>query len=280
MSIFLTRRTLSVALLIVGCISGSAFVNLLERQQRDRLNPLLKYIDSGVPANRVSELFLQHSSVTDDDLRFLGRLPEVRNLRLSDTNVQGPGLRYLNVLSHLQSLDLDNLGLGDSGFGNITYSAELRQLTVNNELTARGKLTDGSAIVFLNLPSLEVLDLSYNYVGVETCNAVGRCPLRVVYLRNCSLIDDAAVSEIVRASTIEVLGLEGTAVGDKGVEELSMLGNLRELNLCRTRISESAVEVLSRMSSLERLDVRETQLTQSDIGSIRAALPYCEVLSD
>lgn len=274
------KCTLSISLFVIACITGATLILLLEKEGRSITNPLRRYVDDGVPAGHVNEMFLQHSSITDDDLQFLDCYPRVTFLRLSDTRLHGQGLQHLNVLKSLQILDLDNIGFGDHGFRYMACSSDLRQLTINNELRQFGKLTDRSAAVFATFTALEIVDVSYNDIGVETCRALGKCPLRKIFCRNCYMVDDASIRELAQASTIQVLSLEGTAVSDSGMVELRRIRSLRQLNLCRTAISSDSVGILTAMPSLERLDIRETRLTQSDISRLRAALPLCEILSE
>ncbi|MBI1249642.1 hypothetical protein GC197_17595 [bacterium] len=90
---------------------------------------------------------------------------------------------------------------------------------------------------------------------------------------------DAAVDPVVKLSTLKILSLARTDIGDESVKKLPVLTNLEILFLLGTNITDASVEPLSQMKSLKELYVEETAITPEGVAKLRAALPDTKIMS-
>jgi hypothetical protein len=132
---------------------------------------------------------------------------------------------------------------------------ELQHLPRFSSLTRLSLANTGLSVLpdFSGLLSLAELDLSQTLItsltGLQNCQSLRKLELAGLQL-------DAASWQIIGANT----GLES-------------------LNLSNTTLDSLSALDLHSLKSLKNLDVRGTKITESDIASLKAALPGCEVLS-
>ncbi len=104
-------------------------------------------------ADVFSKLSLISSDVTDDGLRYVGRMHNLRELILQKTGVTGAGLPRLQSLPALEVLNLAHSSLNDSGAVNLLHMPGLREVYLYN--------TAVSDSIFealrLHLPDAEIL---------------------------------------------------------------------------------------------------------------------------
>ncbi|MDH5778755.1 MAG: hypothetical protein OEZ33_11125, partial [Gammaproteobacteria bacterium] len=121
------------------------------------------------------------TKITDESLRHLANLKELRRLNLRKTKVTDAGLENLKRNSKLEALDLAYVDVNGSGF--IGFSADLIELYLNNT-----KTNDEGIKIIAEFKNLQVLDLSGTRV---TDNAVPELmklsALTSLTLYNCSL---------------------------------------------------------------------------------------------
>ncbi|HET9989755.1 MAG TPA: hypothetical protein VFQ65_14585, partial [Kofleriaceae bacterium] len=83
-------------------------------------------------------------------------------------------------------------------------------------------------------------------------------------------IDDAGVAALVtREPELEVLDLEGCAIGDAAVASIAHLAALHALDLASTRVSDAGGAALGALSALEILDLGKTKIGARTIVAIR-----------
>lgn len=105
--------------------------------------------DYSVLAARPDTVVLQmaNGDVTDDTLRYLGSLQNLRELDLSDTKVTDAGLERLKENTKLESLRLARTGVSDAGFDSVLDKLPaLKQLDV-----AGSKITPDRAQKWLDV---------------------------------------------------------------------------------------------------------------------------------
>jgi hypothetical protein len=230
--------------------------------------------------------------ITDEGIKNLAGLTNLRVLDLSFTEVGGEGLAHLKNLSELRELNIYHtfMALEDSDFKHLKAFPELRKLRCNvyshpdlalrhiGELTGLEELyLEGLDITDLNLrhlaglTNLRVLKLSFTDVM-----GYGLRYLRgMVHLRYLSLVFSEVGSSGLRHLSglvnLEVLDLFKTRVSSTGLRHLSGLTELRELDLGKTRVGNRGLEKISHFTNLRSLSLFDT--TVSDKG-----LKYLEEL--
>ena len=73
-------------------------------------------------------LEIEYSQNTDDFLKQIAGLPNVRELFLGQNDVTDPGMQYVATLPDLESLSLHEVFIGDAGLKNLATSSRLKRL--------------------------------------------------------------------------------------------------------------------------------------------------------
>ncbi len=152
----------------------------------------------GLP--ELMELSLEHNPVTN--LSGIGKLRQLRILRLSSTPVGDDGLGQLQGLQDLEWLALNGTNVTDAGMKDLARLKKLRMVELRN--TA---ITGASLRNLAGLPELENLYL---------CE---------------SKIDDAAMGEVAGLQKLQILLIDGTRVTDIGLLKLTAIGGLRMVTI-------------------------------------------------
>lgn len=106
-------------------------------------------------ADVISKLSLVSSDVSDDGLRYVGRMQNLRELILQKTGVTGSGLRGLHSLPALEVLNLAHSSLNDSGAVNLVHMPSLTEVYIYNTAVSDSTV---EALRF-HLPDTEILRL-------------------------------------------------------------------------------------------------------------------------
>jgi hypothetical protein len=171
-------------------------------------------------------LDLGNRNLTTDDLRMIGRLPNLEILAAENTaGVTDDGLRQLAGLIYLRSLKIPNSQVTDEGLEALVDLVSLEDLNLHGAKVAGDGLRH-----LANLKQLRRLSLSDTQVG------------------------DAAIAYLRGLSSLEELTLFNTKITDKGVAQLRALKKLKYLDVSRTTVSLEAMESL-RQSAPQRLRV-------------------------
>jgi len=103
---------------------------------------------------KVTEVDLSGTHVTDTELVFLNGLPHIKHLRLNYTDITDTGLSHLRGLYGLQELWLGNPHVTDSGLAHLKGLTNLRKLWL-----AHTRVTDAGLAHLQSLKKLEELSL-------------------------------------------------------------------------------------------------------------------------
>jgi Leucine-rich repeat (LRR) protein len=164
------------------------------------------------------------------------------------------GCQSLSKLAKLQCLNLSNAQqISDAATFHIGSLTSLRELDLS--LTSVG---DSALQQLSQLNSLQVLNLSGNSnitdAGVPPSVANLSSSLRVLHLELTN-IGDASMTNIGNLTSLQVLNLKYTNVSDVGMQHLAKLTLLRELYLQDTRIGDDGLMVLVNCSFLNPTNV-------------------------
>jgi hypothetical protein len=265
-----------------------------------------RFDDDYLPAlsglNKLQFLSLKRSSkksqyspgITDEGIKNLAGLTNLRVLDLSFTHISGEGLARLKNLSELRELNIYHtfMALEGSDFKHLEAFPELRKLQCNvyshPDLALRhiGGLTgleelylEGLDITSFNIRHLKGLtNLQVLHLGANDVGSYGVRYLRnMVHLRELSLafseVGNSGLRHLSGLVNLEVLDLMETRVSSRGLRHLSGLTELRELDLGETRVGNRGLEKISHLTNLRSLSLFDTPV--SDKG-----LKYLEELTN
>ncbi len=224
------------------------------------------------------ELYLSGCLLSADTYPVIGKFASLATLHLdSITALNDATLPALAPLTKLTTLGLGRTSVTGSGFTALQGLTELKTLHVAEEAPISA---EGLATIVATFPKLEELSLGQ---GAQLNAADFRSLTSLKSLKalraNLPALDDAALAEIARITSLETFYAQGTAVKLQGIVALKPLKFLTKLGvpLCKN-IDDSAVPVLKDFKGLKELDIRSTAIAEAGIVELRKALPGCNVI--
>jgi len=182
------------------------------------------------------------------DLAALTRLPALRRLNLSETDITGQGIRTLASLS-LEHLDLSGTDVDDT--------APWLAFTSLSWLSLRDtRITDKSLLQLAPLTRLTHLDLA----RTRTTNA--------------------AAPTLAKLTSLQTLNLAYADVNDAGLASLVSLTNLQTLILDSTLITDASLATLIKLTKLQTLDLYHSLISAPVLLELKRALPAARIVWD
>lgn len=258
----------------------------LDRKPSERTDDMLialSELDDGL--NRIKELDLTKSPVTEAGLQVLSSFPRLKVLNLTGCQISNNALRKLPDCQHLEVLILADTPIDSGAMVHVGQLAELQELSL-----AGTALSDAGFVSLKGLKNLEVLqvDNNPNLTGREfgrlvadgafsqlrelTANntrlstngidSISKLPLLEVFEGRNSGLTDALMVNIGKCTQLRVLNIGDTPITSSGMKRLAKLDVLEELDLsgCRA-IADIAFNYLKANKSLRKLNVTDTSCT-------------------
>jgi Leucine-rich repeat (LRR) protein len=231
----------------------------------------------------LKRLWLDETSVGDKSLGVVSSRTTIEVLGLTGTLITSDGLKQLAGLVKLRSLYLGETSIDDTSLGVLMLMKQLKVLDV----TETGLSVSGRQALVESLRTAEVrIDLDALVQAIEdaggriekalpriarvTRNQDGQVESLNVFAANFS---DIGMSMLRRFPSLKRLSVEGTLVTDVGLKHLSSMTQLEELWLSRTSISDPGLAELRPLRSLRQLHLSGTRTTVSGALSLWSAMP-------
>ncbi|MEZ6062549.1 MAG: hypothetical protein R3C19_19575 [Planctomycetaceae bacterium] len=163
------------------------------------------------------EMFFQRGQVTDEKLKTLTNLQNLRDLDLAYTEVTDDGLSQFEQLTSLARIDLTGTKITDAGLEYIGRTPSLMELRLTNT-----RIGDpGLKTLTATAEKLRFVFLDGTDVGDEGLRQLSSMPsLEGVDLRGCRNITSAGVLHLAGLPNLKQLVVSETAVGDEFLSEL------------------------------------------------------------
>lgn len=224
--------------------SGKALRLNLSKNAGDDLSPL-----SSLGPNDIQMLFCLGVEITDDQLRHISHLTDLKHINLRGTNILGTGLKYLAGLKSLTMLWLSSTHVGDNEL------AYLLDLTSLESLGLKGTPTTDAGMVHVGkIASLESLSLGAG-IGDEGLKHLKNLRnLRWLNVGNRDITDDG-LAHLAGLTQMETLYFRNTQISDEGLVYLKNMAKLKTLSLTGTRVTERGLVHLQGLEKLENLEL-------------------------
>jgi hypothetical protein len=193
-------------------------------------------------------LELSATNVSDDGLKNISNLENVRVLSLDGSQVTDAGMGHLAGLESLEILDLSDTAVTDAGLAHLKGLTGLRVVYLTGL-----QITNAGLAQLKQMNSLEVLDLARTRV---TAGGL------------------AHLQGFTRLKRLDLTGLDAT---DTGVASLRGLTALERLVLTDTKITDAGLRHLYGLAKLKRLDLFGVEVTQTGLTELQQALPGVKV---
>ncbi|MEI8379492.1 MAG: hypothetical protein WCJ09_05155 [Planctomycetota bacterium] len=207
-------------------------------------------------------------SLSDEILKNICALPNLRTLRLHESGVTDEGLRYLERHPHLTNLQIYQEGrLTEAAVISVAKQRQLKSLAliyyVGTEL-GHMRFSNSTTNLLESLSNLEYLDLS----GQEFSPELLRFPhLKSLVLSGTEF--DAVMGVILRESRhLSKLRLNYRQITDDAFELLSGHPALSDLNIRSQGISDVTMSHLFRLPKLARVELWTSGLSDNSLASL------------
>lgn len=198
--------------------------------------------------------------LTDADMVYLRKMPQLRILDLSDTSITGKGLEHIRDASHLEAL-WPPRSISDADLEPISGQRQLKGL----DLSYRRQITDRGLMYLSGLDGLRILGIQGTKVTDAGLRHLGRLKsLETLYLYETS-VTDAGLAHLKTLPKLRDLLLYQTQVTDAGLVHLRGLTDLRELYLGSTPIRGEGLVHLQSLVHLEQLRFDSTNIGDASL---------------
>lgn len=161
-------------------VTGASLKDLAQNRNLKSLTVRIHATSSPELAHllHLEKLTLFHTGVSDDCLRAIGKLKNLRWLNLEGSRgISSIGIEALQNLNNLRTLNLADTGLGDAALEELAGFKQLKNLNVN-----RCSITDDGLKSLLSCKTLEVLDVGGTQVtDVGLKHLAGAKTLRILW---------------------------------------------------------------------------------------------------
>ena len=188
--------------------------------------------------SNLQKLYLESSKITDDGMRDISGLPDLKELDLRGTPITDDMVTHLARLAKLRRLVLAQPRITDRGLEQLAGLKDFSSLELY-QATVSGK-------GLKSLPRLEQLILDGSNLTNDDLREIGKMKhLTVLDLRN-NPISDEGIAHLAKLTSLKHLALPGTKITDRALEHLIELKNLRYLDLIGTEITRGGAEKLKK----------------------------------
>jgi len=191
---------------------------------------------------------LSATNFTDDGLKNIPNLENVRVLTLDGSQVTDAGMVHLAGLESLEVLDLTDTAVTDAGWARLKGLTGLRIICLSGL-----RITNAGLAQLKQMAGLEVLDLARTQAT------------------------DAGLSHLQGLTRLKRLDLTGLDATDAGIASLRGLTELERLVLTDTKITDAGLRHLHGLTKLKRLDLFGVEVTQAGLADLQQALPGVKV---
>lgn len=259
---------------LVG-ISGLTAIRNLDMRGCGISNDALKHL-TGLSTLVALRLSGKNGATTidDDGLADIAKLPKLKVLALDFLWVSGDGLSLLEPSEQLTELYLAKTLVDDDAMAIIKDRfPNLKKLRV-----AQTQISTAGLVHLTELANLEDLDLSENSLLFDDAmEPVGQ----MTQLQRLNLwrvaITDTGIGQLVGLTKLRWLNLDNTQLSDGGLEYLAAMNELAFLHLGSTAISDAGLTHLERLTQLEDLKVTRTAITEAGAKALQTKLPETEI---
>lgn len=215
-----------VGLIVSGLLLGRLAAGRL-RELESNPNPLSPRLDlRGVEVTeevfllladkpQIESLYLNNSTLTDNDLAHLVNLLHLNLLNVTGTKITDDGLVHIGAMPGLEILRLGRTKITDAGLSHLMGLQKLWVLGLEGT-----SITDAGLVHLLGLSKLDCLDLSNTAItdaGLKTLDEM--CHLTKLWL-NGTQITDEGLKSLHGLKRLRWISVEGTQVTHEGISEL------------------------------------------------------------
>lgn len=222
---------------------------------------------SAIASLDLRSLRIPQSSVRDNDVAKIAKMPELRQIDLSETEITD------KAIESFAGTSIEDINL---------------RLCLN--------ISDDCGTALANAKHLHNLDLSQTNIGDETVKKVSALDLQLLSVPSCN-VTDKGLESLAHTKSLTALSLDGTPVTEKGISSLNNLDleklsvdscrsfndacldtvisnhpHLRYLTISNTKVTAKSVRRITELKNLQGLNLASLSLKDEDIKPLMSAL--------
>ncbi len=130
------------------------------------------------------------------------------------------------------------------------------------------RLLRSDSSVLRKLSKLQSLKLTYSSLMVSDVAQLKELPLKELEINYCLRLDDTVADALRTITTLHVLRIENTNVGDRTAAAIGQLQNLEVLDISHTRITDKGLIELGKLRHLRSLDLSQSRVTDKGVSAL------------
>ncbi len=213
------------------------------------------------------KLIIRHASVTDEQVRYLTELRDLKFLALTYC----PLLTDAAVQSIGEKLKLNWLFLTETNIRSIEQLKALKEL---HSLGLTGTpFDDQAARDLVHLEAMAKLTLTATALTSAALPYIGQlAALRVLALGETQ-VSDENIELLAQLDSLEAIDLTATPTTTETIRKLRGSTSLRMIFMDKTMLDDDAIPLLSEMPWLERISFEESRIGADAEAALRVSLP-------
>lgn len=220
--------------------------------------------------NRLETLVLRRTQVTDDGLRSIEALAQLRTLQIIDARIGDAGMDRIARLTRLESLSLERTRLSDAGLVKLESLPKIVGLNL-----ADTNITDVGLKSVAEMRTLQGLVLDGTKISAAGLEQLGGLPkLRSLSLNRTS-ITDSGLRHLRALPKLKSLAIGYSRVTGQG---LVCLQGLTEVSLEGADVTDASLDFLRQLPKLVCVNLRNTKIAAEAVRRLEQSLPKCEIL--
>jgi len=220
---------------------------------------------------RLTMLGLYRTRITDEGLKYVGKLHGLESLDVSHSRITDSGVAHLKGLRGLKTLRLNHTLITDSGLEHLEGMLDLKTLELSG-----ASLTDKGMVHLRGFVKLKSLNL-------DATRANERAPQLGELLRLLTREANGETLSLSEKQRLESLQRQEERyktlprVGDDGLAFLSGLVDLEELILGGTAVTDRSIALVKQFRKLRYINMSDTSVSDKAIQELKNALPELHV---
>ena len=213
------------------------------------------------------KLYLSLGQADDAIWPAICRLRKLNTLELGRSGITDEGLKNLKYLPELKSLNLSGTQTGDQGLAHICDSCpKLTKLSlINTRITSRGTSH------LSHLKSLRELDLVQTRVGDKGLKPLEDLRSLTELGLESTSISNSGLKHLSSLTSLKGLTIHDTAITERGLIHLERLSKLNTFYLC-VRVSAIGLKSLKKLRSLQNLYIGDV-MSREERDALQEQLP-------
>ena len=238
--------------------------------------------------NITTRLALCGDKITDDTLKQVSKLNDLKSIGIFQSRVTGLGLKHLANLEEIEEVVFTGPRVTDVWLSNMPAWPKLRNVRLNDS-----KITDSGLHKLERYPTIRSLVLRHTAIGDSGLEVLEHLPVLTFLDLINTQVSDKGLAHLRHTPHIYGLSLSSPNIRGPGLAhllELNDIGKIRfsgenvtsewlrpieplrdvyRLSLSKTRVTDAGLSAIEKWTHLERLYITDETITDGAVESLR-----------